>query len=237
MSIGASPRFLPTILSSLPGLITATFVPVGPAGAALFTYLATDDLFTFQPSLPVSAPAGMTNEPPALPLAYLTSNTASIVATSVPVPFVMPAVLSFATKTTFAREAKVVLSTMISFLPVTPMSAALAVPAPTIIPRTTASATRFFTCSSSPMERHETRHAGNYRPLSRLVSRTYAPRQAGFCAIRGRRAGCGPCHRARSREEGRARPPPYGSGGTTIAPSRREAPRRGWLHVPVTDPS
>jgi hypothetical protein len=97
MSIGVSPRFLPTILSSLPGLITATLVPVGPAGASLFTYLATEVLFTFQPSVPLSAPAGMTNEPPALPLAYPKSNTASIVATSVTDPFVKPADLSLAT--------------------------------------------------------------------------------------------------------------------------------------------
>jgi hypothetical protein len=69
MSIGESPRFLPTILRSLPGLITATFVPVGPSGAALLMYLATVDLFTFQPSDPASAPAGITNDPPALPLA------------------------------------------------------------------------------------------------------------------------------------------------------------------------
>jgi len=69
MSIGVSPRFLPTILSNLPGLITATLAPVGPPGAALFTYFATVDLFTFQPSVPLFAPAGMTNEPAALPFA------------------------------------------------------------------------------------------------------------------------------------------------------------------------
>jgi hypothetical protein len=67
MSMGTSPRDLPTSFRSLPGLITATFAPVGPSGAALFTYFATVVLFTFQPSVPFDAPAGTTNEPNADP--------------------------------------------------------------------------------------------------------------------------------------------------------------------------
>jgi hypothetical protein len=69
MSIGVSPRFLPTILSSLAGLMTATLTPVGPPGADLFTYFATVGLFTFQPSVPLLAPAGTTKAPPAEPFA------------------------------------------------------------------------------------------------------------------------------------------------------------------------
>jgi hypothetical protein len=67
MSIGVSPRLLPTIFRSRPGLITPTFASVGPpVGASLFTYFATVDLFAFQPSVPLLAPAGRTNDPATL---------------------------------------------------------------------------------------------------------------------------------------------------------------------------
>jgi len=68
MSIGVSPRLLPTSLSSFAGLMMPTFASVGPPlGATLFTYLATVCLFAFHPSEPLLAPAGSTNAPAALP--------------------------------------------------------------------------------------------------------------------------------------------------------------------------
>ena len=67
MSIGVSPRLLPTILSKRPGLITLTLASVGPAiGASLLMYLATELLLAFQPSLPLLAPAGSTKAPATL---------------------------------------------------------------------------------------------------------------------------------------------------------------------------
>lgn len=68
MSIGVSPRLLPTSFSSLVGLMMPILASVGPAlGASLFTYLATSALFAFQPSDPLLTPAGSTNAPAALP--------------------------------------------------------------------------------------------------------------------------------------------------------------------------
>jgi hypothetical protein len=70
MSIGVSPRLLPTIFSSFPGLTTPTLASVGPPlGASLLMYFATEALLAFHPSLPLLAPAGRTKAPAALPVA------------------------------------------------------------------------------------------------------------------------------------------------------------------------
>ena len=135
MSMGVSPRLLATSFTSFVGLRTVTLVEP-PVGASRFTYFATVSLLTSQ-----SDPWGARNAPKAL--SYETSSCALIWAGSVPVPFVIA--ISFATNTALALDASTVLSTMISFLPVIEMSAARAIPAAAITPRTTASVVRTLT--------------------------------------------------------------------------------------------
>lgn len=130
MSIGESPRLFPTSLTSLVGLITETLV-APPVGAVLFTYLATVSLLTSQ-----LAPCGARNAPEAL--SYEMSSCALIWLASVPLPFTTEA--SLATNTALALDAATILSTMTSLLPTIEMSAARAVPAPTINPTATANA-------------------------------------------------------------------------------------------------
>src|SRR6185436_2731928 len=77
MSIGVSPRLLPTSFTSLAGLMTDTLV-APPDGACLFTYLATVVLFTTQ----LGEPVGARNAPEveeSTPLAYVTLSVAPIV--------------------------------------------------------------------------------------------------------------------------------------------------------------